>query len=207
MAEAHETSMPPQPGQAEQAEQAEVAEQSEPAEQSEQSAGSAVREGPGDGATAEPHQFVLLKRIAILSGALYAASHLIGLPATVYTGLVMTGADPFTALAPAPDVQAMAIAGAVTGLLVVLAVYVAVVIGLFRRRNWARTLGLVCAIASIILTAQGLLSVPAAPATDGLGSLTLILDLVAVPVNAYWVVLALGRPVSGHLHRPRSAPA
>ncbi|WP_309080469.1 hypothetical protein [Zhihengliuella sp.] len=153
----------------------------------------------------QPFKFVLLQRLTILSGVLYTVSHLIGLPGAVYAALVITEIDSLGALAPDPSVQAMAIAGAVTSLLLTVAVYVAVVVGLVRRRNWARIVGVVCAVASIVLTVRGLLHVPAAPVTDGLGNLALILDLVAVPVNAYWLVLALSREVSEYLRRSRPA--
>ena len=96
--------------------------------------------------------------------------------------------------------------GTILGLAILIGLYLLVINGLARRRNWARVLGIVCAMLSVAIGIGGLLlsAVADVPLILGglLGLLGFLLGLVLVVVDTCWLVLAFNRRVADWYRRP-----
>lgn len=92
------------------------------------------------------------------------------------------------------------IVGGIVGLLITVALYLVVIIGLSKGKNWARILGIVLVIISIVLSLGGTgigiaLGVPLT-AGGALGVVALLLSILQLAVDVYWLVLAFNRSVA-----------
>lgn len=76
--------------------------------------------------------------------------------------------------------------------------YLLVYFGLRKRRNWARVTGIVFAILSVVATLPGLLL---APLMGGAGMFSLVLSLLSIAVNVWWLVLAFNGRISRYLQQ------
>ena len=82
--------------------------------------------------------------------------------------------------------------------LVIVGLYLLVYFGLRKRKNWARVTGIVFAILSVVLTLPGLLLMPF---MGGAGMFSLVLSLLSVAVNIWWLVLAFNGRISRYLQQ------
>ncbi|XNZ00493.1 hypothetical protein ACL90Y_00260 [Micrococcus luteus] len=82
--------------------------------------------------------------------------------------------------------------------LVMVGLYLLVYVGLRRRRNWARVTGIVFAILSLVFTLPGLLLMPF---MGGTGMISLVLSLLSVAVDVWWLVLAFNGRISRYLQQ------
>lgn len=96
--------------------------------------------------------------------------------------------------------------GSILGLAILVGLYLLVINGLARRRNWARVLGIVFAMISVAIGIGGLLlsAVAEVPLVLGglLGLLAFLLGLVLVVVDIRWLVLAFDRRVADWYRTP-----
>lgn len=76
--------------------------------------------------------------------------------------------------------------------------YLLVYFGLRKRRNWARVTGIVFAILSLVTTLPSLLLLPF---MGGAGMFSLVLSLLSVAVNIWWLVLAFNGQTSRYLQQ------
>ena len=123
---------------------------------------------------AAPPEVKRLLTLTLVSAAVYLLNQVVGL---------ITAAD-----------QASGI-GQITGivmLVIALGLYALVYVFLKKGKNWARVLGIVLSILSVVGTLIGLLG---AMAYGGLGIVLLVLGLVLVVVNVLWLVTAFKAPV------------
>ncbi|GAA1344423.1 hypothetical protein GCM10009594_20590 [Kocuria palustris] len=90
--------------------------------------------------------------------------------------------------------------GPLLGLVVTVALYVVVIAGLSKEKNWARILGIVLAILSIVgmIGAFGIGAVTGVPLMAGgaLGAVSLVLTVVQLALTIYWLVLAFNGRVA-----------
>ncbi|WP_102160737.1 hypothetical protein [Zhihengliuella halotolerans] len=160
---------------------------------------------PQETAAPEPSKFAMLKKLTLVSAALYLISTLVGLPAAMDTSAVREQLE--LSGVPADDTmlqatQATAIGTAIAMLVVGLGLYALVIIGLYKRKNWARVLGIIFAIISLVgflfsLFASGLM-----PGAASQSVFTTILGVVSALVTVYWLVLAFSSQVSEYLRKP-----
>ncbi|RZU62160.1 hypothetical protein [Zhihengliuella halotolerans] len=155
----------------------------------------------------EPAEFTRLKRLTIASLLLFmiavAAGVLGALDAdTMREQLDSAGSPTDETAVQLAQAVALAIAGgsAVGGL----AAYVLVIKGLYHRRNWARVLGMVFAVLSIITYAFSLTTSAPLLATGGLAVASLAVEGLALLVSGYWLVLGFNAQVAEYLRRPRN---
>lgn len=90
--------------------------------------------------------------------------------------------------------------GVVFGIIILvigLVPYTLILVGIPRRWNWARILGIVFAILSILYTVYSLISTAGILATVGaLAIVSSIASLLFLIVNIWWLVLAFNRPIA-----------
>ena len=82
--------------------------------------------------------------------------------------------------------------------LIFVGLYLLVYFGLRKRRNWARITGIVFAILSVVVTLPGLLLTPL---MGGSGMFFILVSVLSVAVNIWWLVLAFNRPISRYLQQ------
>ncbi|GAA3701980.1 hypothetical protein GCM10022377_14530 [Zhihengliuella alba] len=160
------------------------------------------------GTAAEPKQFGLLKKVTIASAVLFVISFIAGLPAATDTAMLReqmeaTGAPVDESMLQMA--QNMAIGTTVATAVVGLALYALVIIGLYKRQNWARILGIVFAILSVLGGVWSLFNSGAVMAMGGVGVLSIVLGVITLIVNIYWLVLAFNPRVAEYLRKPRPA--
>ncbi|MFE7632349.1 hypothetical protein [Kocuria sp. NPDC057446] len=166
-----------------------------------QATGDQYGAGPGHPGAAPPEVKRLLT-LTLVSAAVYLLNDIVGM-------VVAATADTtamYQELGLSPDQIAAADqaagVGQVTGivlLVIALGLYALVYVFLKKGRNWARVLGIVLSILSVVGTLIGLLG---AMAYGGLGIVLLILGLLLVVVNVLWLVTAFKAPVK-HWFAPR----
>ncbi|MCY1157849.1 MAG: hypothetical protein MOP51_870, partial [Citricoccus sp.] len=99
---------------------------------------------------------------------------------------------------------ATGMAFAVGSLVASLVLYLAVFLGLRGGKNWARILGTVLAAVGTLYTLVGLTGIGVALAISPvMGTLTLILSVLFVVVNIWWIVTAFSKDVNAYM-RARS---
>lgn len=120
--------------------------------------------------------------------------------------LIRLGLSPEVAQQPAPGSGPGAALGTIFGAAILIGLYLLVINGLVRRRNWARVLGIVFALVSVAAGVGGLLlsAVADVPLVLGglLGLLSLLLSVATLVVDSYWLVLAFDRRVAAWYRQP-----
>ncbi|KAA9394276.1 hypothetical protein FCK90_07280 [Kocuria coralli] len=86
-------------------------------------------------------------------------------------------------------------------LVIAIAGYALVLLGIKKRWGWSRILGIVLAILGTLFTAYGLRPTPEVTAAGGMYAVNLILGLLFIAVNVYWLVLAFNGKVAAWLGR------
>lgn len=155
----------------------------------------------------EPAKFTLLKRLTIVSLLLFVLAVAAGLLGALDADAMREQLELSGSPADETTVQlAQAVAIAITagGAVGGLAAYVLVVKGLYKRRNWARVLGIVCAILSVAAFGFSLTASAPMLTTDALAVASFALEALALLVSLYWLFLAFSPEVGRHLRRPHT---
>ena len=144
---------------------------------------------------AAPPEVKRLLTLTLVSAAVYLLNDIVGIiAATTVDTTEMYREMGLSADQIAAADQASGI-GQITGivmLVIALGLYALVYVFLKKGKNWARVLGIVLSILSVVGTLIGLLS---AMAYGGLGIVLLALGLALVVVNVLWLVTAFKAPV------------
>jgi hypothetical protein len=144
---------------------------------------------------AAPPEVKRLLTLTLVSAAVYLLNDIVGIiAATTVDSTEMYREMGLSADQIAAADQASGI-GQITGivmLVIALGLYALVYVFLKKGKNWARVLGIVLSILSVVGTLIGLLG---AMAYGGLGIVLLVLGLVLVVVNVLWLVTAFKAPV------------
>ncbi|RZU62159.1 hypothetical protein [Zhihengliuella halotolerans] len=160
---------------------------------------------PQETAAPEPSKFAMLKKLTLVSAALYLISTLVSLPAAMDNSAIreqmeMSGTTVDDAMLQAA--QGVAIGTAIATLVVGLGLYALVIIGLYKRKNWARVLGIIFAILSLVGFLIGLFASGLMPTVASTSVFTTILGIVSALVTVYWLVLAFSSQVAEYLRKP-----
>jgi drug/metabolite transporter (DMT)-like permease len=143
---------------------------------------------------APPPEVQKLLTLTLVSAAIYLINQVLALIAgtdvtQMYQQMDLSAEE---ATAMAARAQTFATLTTVIVLVVAAVVYGLVYTFLKKGRNWARVLGIVLAVLSVVSTVVGLV---AAMAYGGPGLIALLLGVVFVVVNILWLVTALKAPV------------
>ena len=104
-----------------------------------------------------------------------------------------TGGVPMDDLVAMATVSGVVFAGLI--LLVAVVLYVLVLLGIKKRWGWSRILGIILAIVGILFTAGGFFT------GGGLSIIDVVLGLLFIVVNIYWLILAFNRSVAAWMSR------
>jgi hypothetical protein len=160
----------------------------------------------------EPKRIGLLRTLTLASLAIYVLSSIISLilagnqdyldaqlDAQAGLGVPREQLEEFVAAS-----MMFAMVLAVVMLVISVVLYLVVFFGLRRARNWARILGTVLAALGTLFIVLGLTEIGAImSAAPGLGIATLVLSVVLVAVNVWWIVTAFSKDVNAYV-RARS---
>lgn len=98
----------------------------------------------------------------------------------------------------------IAMVTAVVSLVIAVVVYLLVYFGLRKGKNWARILGTVFAALGTLFTLYGLISIGTMmSAAPGLGIVTLVITVVFVLVNIWWLVTAFSKDSNAYVNSRR----
>ncbi|KLU09652.1 hypothetical protein BJF77_00685 [Kocuria sp. CNJ-770] len=152
---------------------------------------------------AAPPELGRLLTLTLASAGLYLLSQLVSL-FTSFSGdqtavLEESGlsADQIASL------QGTATITSIVLIVVAMALYALIYVFLKKGKNWARILGIVLGIISVVSTVLGLLV--GGMAIAGLGIVSLILAIAFVVVNVLWLVTAFKAPIKQWFARPHMA--
>ena len=144
---------------------------------------------------AAPPEVKRLLTLTLVSAAVYLLNDIVGIIAAttvdtteMYREMGLS-ADQIAAAEQASGIGQIA---GIVMLVIALGLYALVYVFLKKGKNWARVLGIVLSILSVVGTLIGLL---VAMAYGGLGIVLLVLGLVLVVVNVLWLVTAFKAPV------------
>ncbi|MEX5261337.1 hypothetical protein [Kocuria sp. CPCC 205263] len=152
-----------------------------------------ARQGGHPGAA--PPEVKRLLTLTLVSAAIYLLNDIVGLiAATTVDTTEMYREMGLSAdqIAAADQTSGVATVTGIVMLVIALGLYALVYVFLKKGKNWARVLGIVLSILSVVGTLIGLLG---AMAYGGLGVVLLVLGLVLVVVNVLWLVTAFKAPV------------
>ena len=145
-----------------------------------------------DRPAAAPPELGRLLTLTLASAGIYLLNQLVGL----YASSTVDRSQTYEQLGLSADqiaqTQNAAMVSSIVMLLIALGLYALVYMFLKKGKNWARVLGIVLSILSVVGTLIGLLG---AMAYGGLGIVLLVLGLVLVVVNVLWLVTAFKAPV------------
>lgn len=141
---------------------------------------------------AAPPEVGRLLTLTLASAGLYLLNRLAGLFASLSADMSQS----YEELGLSPDQIAQAESAAtvttIVTIVVALALYALIYVFLKKGKNWARILGIVLSILSVVTTGIGLLG---ALAYGGVGIVLLLLGLLLIVVNVLWLVTAFKAPV------------
>ncbi|GAA1763950.1 hypothetical protein [Kocuria aegyptia] len=144
---------------------------------------------------AAPPEVKRLLTLTLVSAAVYLLNDIVGLvvaatadTAAMYREMGLSADQ----IAAAEQTGGIATVTGIVMLVIALGLYALVYVFLKKGKNWARVLGIVLSVLSVIGTLIGLLG---AMAYGGLGIVLLVLGLVLVVVNVLWLVTAFKAPV------------
>lgn len=160
---------------------------------------------PQETSAPEPAKFAMLKKLTLVSAAIYLISTLFSLPAAFDSSAMreqmeISGVAVDDAMLQ--GAQAAAIGTAVASLVVGLGLYALVIIGLYKRKNWARVLGIIFAILSLLGFVFGLFATGLMPGAASTSVVTTVIGVISALVSVYWLVLAFSSQVSEYLRKP-----
>ena len=141
-----------------------------------------------------PPEVQKLLTLTLLSAAIYLFNRVLALIAgpDVEQMAQQLGLSAEEANAAATQSQAFYTVSTVVVLVIAAAIYGLVYVFLKQRKNWARVLGIVLAVLSVVSTIVGLVSTMA---YGGPGLVTLLVGIVFTVVNVLWVLTAVKAPV------------
>lgn len=155
----------------------------------------------------KPEKVDTLRKVAVLSLVLAAIGSLLGILVTQTAAFQQDMIDYYRSMGLSAELAEQSasggvasIVGGIVGLLITVALYLVVIIGLSKGKNWARILGIVLVIISIVLSLGGtgiglILGIPLT-AGGALGVVAPLLSIVQLAVDVYWLVLAFNRSVA-----------
>lgn len=148
------------------------------------------------GPMAEPPKFALLKKLTLVSLAIYVLSGIVSLfPAMDEEMISQQLAD--QGLAVTEEELSMAVTGAlifaVVSLVIPVILYVVAYLGISKVKNWGRILGTVFAALGTLISLSGLFGVGAMLDMGAIGVISLLLTLAFIAVNIYWFVVAFSK--------------
>lgn len=155
----------------------------------------------------KPEKVDTLRKVAVLSLVLAVIGSLLGILVTQTAAFQQDMIDYYRSMGLSAELAEQSasggvssIVGGIVGLLITVALYLVVIIGLSKGKNWARILGIVLVIISIVLSlgSTGIGLILGIPLTAGgaLGVVAPLLSIVQLAVDVYWLVLAFNRSVA-----------
>lgn len=159
---------------------------------------------------AEPKKFGLLKKLTLISFAVYVINGIMSLfgldEETIRTqlqdqmeaqGQAVTG-EQLDQVVSAGMVGGIAFA--IANIVVAVVLYLVVFFGLRKAKGWARILGTVLAAIGTLFTAYGLLGIGTMMEGNAtIGIVSLVLSAVFVVINIVWIVTAFSKDVNAYL--------
>ena len=152
----------------------------------------------------KPEKVDALRKVAVLSLILAVVGSLLGILLAQTAAFQQDMIDYYRSMGLSAELAeesasggVASIVGGIVGLLITVALYLVVIIGLSKGKNWARILGIVFAIIGIVFTAVGLATSGTDMAIGGaMAVVGLILSVLFIVVNIYWLVLAFNGRVA-----------
>lgn len=157
--------------------------------------------GAGRPAAAPPELGRLLT-LTLASAGLYLLNQLVGLYASSTADMSETYEQLGLSADQIAQTQSTAMVTSIVMLLIALGLYALVYVFLKKGKNWARILGIVLSILSIVTSGIGLFG---ALMYGGVGIVLLILGLLLIVVNVLWLVTAFKAPVKQWFAQPHMA--
>lgn len=154
---------------------------------------------------AAPPEVQRLLTLTLVSAAVYLLNGLVDLIASATVDMTESYRDMGLSadqIAVAEQTGSVATVTGIVVLAVALGLYALVYVFLKKGSNWARVLGIVLSVLSVVGTLIGLLGVMV---YGGLGIVLLVLGLLLVVVNVLWLVTAFKAPVKHWFVTPRTA--
>lgn len=154
---------------------------------------------------AAPPEVKRLLTLTLVSAGLYLLNEIVGLivASTVdmterYREMGLSAEE----IAVAEQAGGITVVSGIVTLVIALGLYALVYVFLKKGKNWARVLGIVLSVLSVVGTLIGILG---AMAYGGLGIVLLVLGLLLVVVNVLWLVTAFKAPVKHWFTAHRTA--
>lgn len=141
---------------------------------------------------AAPPEVGRLLTLTLASAGLYLLNRVAGLVASFSADMSQSYAELGLSADQIAQAESAATVTTIVTLVVALALYALIYVFLKKGKNWARVLGIVLSVLSIVTTAIGLLG---ALAYGGVGIVLLVLGLLLLVVNVLWLVTAFKAPV------------
>ncbi|MFI7581192.1 hypothetical protein [Kocuria kalidii] len=154
---------------------------------------------------AAPPEVKRLLTLTLVSAGLYLLNEIVGLVVTSSVDLTERYREMGLSaeeIAVAEQTGGVALISGIVTLVIALGLYALVYVFLKKGKNWARVLGIVLSILSVIGTLIGVLG---ALAYGGSGIVLLVLGLLLVVVNVLWLVTAFKAPVKHWFASHRTA--
>ncbi|MGQ1798810.1 hypothetical protein ACT4S5_16985 [Kocuria oceani] len=151
---------------------------------------------------AAPPELGRLLTLTLASAGLYLLNQLVGLYASSTADMSETYEQLGLSADQIAQTQSTAMVTSIVTMLIALGLYALIYVFLKKGKNWARILGIVLSILSIVINGLGLFG---ALLYGGLGVVLLILGLLLIVVNVLWLVTAFKAPIKQWFARPHMA--
>ncbi|MGX5357531.1 hypothetical protein [Kocuria sp. KH4] len=160
------------------------------------------RYGAGRPAAAPPELGRLLT-LTLASAGIYLLSQLVSLFTSSSGEQTAALEEAGLSAEQIASTQGIAMVTTIVLIVVAMVLYALIYVFLKKGKNWARVLGIVLGILSVVTTVLGLFV--GGMAIAGLGIVSLILAVLFVVVNVLWLVTAFKAPVKQWFARPHMA--